>query len=72
MVAVKFAEVEVYCPFVLGDKISDGDIVRTITDIVCSRYLKNSRIEIMYELDNSGELVYIIPKIERRNDSCGQ
>lgn len=49
------------CPFELGDKIPDGDKVRIITDIVCLHYLRNKRVEFMYELDNSGKLVYIIP-----------
>lgn len=57
---MQFAKFEERCPFELGDKIPDGDKMRTITDIVCLHYMKDQRVEFMYELDNSGKLVYII------------
>ncbi len=58
---MQLVEFSARCPFELGDKIQDGGKVRTITDIVCLHYMKNRCVEFMYELDNSGKLVYIIP-----------
>ena len=58
---MRLVEFNARCPFELGDKIPDGEKMRTITDIVCLHYLKNQCVEFMYELDNSGKLVYIIP-----------
>jgi len=69
---MKFSALEVNCPFTLGDVICDGDKAHTITNVVCLQYRKNPHEEIMYELDNSGELVYIIPTIKRGYKLCGQ
>ena len=35
--------------------------VHTITDIVCVHSVKNGTVTFMYELDNSGKLVHIVP-----------
>ena len=66
---MQLVEFNAQCPFELGDKIPDGDKMRTITDIVCLHYLKNPRVEFMYELDNSGKLVYIVLGTQRGNKS---
>ena len=65
---MQFAKFEARCPFELGDKIPDGDKMRTITEIVCLHYVKKQCVEFMYELDNSGKLVYIIPGGRKGNE----
>lgn len=57
------------CPYEIGDKILVMKEVKiggretftkehaTITDIVCSHYLKSGKVTFMYELDGSGTYI---------------
>ena len=67
---MKMAAFNAVCPYEIGDKITvamaiptakavNGQIfsagIATITDIACTHYIKNGKIEFTYELDNSGQ-----------------
>lgn len=59
---MKMAIFNARCPFEIGDKVIDGGTGRkkTITDIVCMHYVRNGRVEFLFEFDNSGNLVKIL------------
>lgn len=59
---MKMAIFNARCPFEIGDKVIDGGTGRkkTITDIVCMHYVRSGRVEFLFELDNSGNLVKIL------------
>lgn len=61
--AVKFAAFNARCPYELGDKIRDTEgKEHTITDIVALHSMKEMKVRFVYELDNSGKLVALMPK----------
>ncbi len=75
---MKFAAFKARCPYEIGDKIRVQNWedsaqlpggVHTITEIVCTHYVKAGKVEFLYELDNSGKLVYIIPPEKKGADS---
>lgn len=61
---MRIAAFRAMCPYEIGDKIktrqNGREEVHTITDIVCAHYLKSNQVEFLFELDNSGRLVYIV------------
>lgn len=59
---MKMAIFNARCPFEIGDKVIDGGTgrKRTITDIVCMHYVRSGRVEFLFELDHSGNLVKIL------------
>ena len=61
--AVKFAAFNARCPYELGDKIRDTEgKEHTITDIVALHSMKEMKVRFVYELDNSGKLVALMPQ----------
>lgn len=71
---MKLAAFNAVCPFEIGDKIGmrknacavggrtlDVIVERTITDIVCMHSVKAGTVKFLYELDNDGRLVEIVP-----------
>ncbi len=60
---MKFAAFNARCPYELGDKIRDTEgKEHTITDIVALHSIKEMKVRFVYELDNSGKLVALMPQ----------
>ena len=52
---MQVTEFRASCPFELGDGFRTADGVQhTITNIVCSHYLKENQVEFLFELDGTG------------------
>lgn len=64
---MKFAAFNARCPYELGDKIRDTEGKKhTITDIVALHSMKTMTVRFIYELDNSGKLVALMPQQQER------
>ena len=60
---MKFAAFNARCPYELGDRITGTDGQgHTITDIVALHSIKEMKVRFVYELDNSGKLVALMPQ----------
>lgn len=60
---MKYAAFNAVCPYELGDKIRDTDgKEHTITDIVALHSMKTMSVRFVYELDNGGNLVGLMPQ----------
>lgn len=59
---MKIAAFRAMCPYEIGDKIrtrqNGREEVHTITDIICTHYLKSNIVEFLFELDGSGKIVH--------------
>lgn len=64
---MKFAAFNARCPYELGDKIRDTEgKEHTITDIVSLHSMKTMTVRFVYELDNSGKAVALMPEPQER------
>ncbi len=62
---MKYAEFNARCPYELGDRFTDTNGQRrTITDIVALHSVKTMTVRFIYELDNSGKLVALMPQTQ--------
>lgn len=60
---MQFAAFNAHCPYELGDRIKGTDgRDHTITDIVTLHSLKNKTVHFVYEIDNNGKWVGLMPK----------
>jgi hypothetical protein len=53
---MQFSAFNAICPFEIGDKVKNlDDKILTITDIAVVHYVRQKKVDFMYEFDNSGK-----------------